>query len=287
MLRRGVTSGLGIVSPISASKARRAISTSAPNVSKDGIAALVARIEALERDVKKLEMKKMPTTQLGAIDFEASKISLGCAPLGGVYGDMPQAEAQSIIDMCLAAGVNLFDTSPYYGNTTSEKVLGECLKNSPFERDSYFIATKCGRYVDEGSDFSAKRIEQSIEESLNRLQVDCIDLVQCHDVEFARSMQEVVEEALPVLDEARAAGKIRHVGISGLPLSVLDFVLEHSDVEIDTILTYCNYTLQNENLKQFVPRWAHRKLGIIQGGAMSMGLLSPQGLKIGTLHQTL
>ena len=238
---------------------------------------LLNRIDALESALRSLKRGRMPYCTLGACDFEVSKISLGCAPLGGVYGSITADDAQRIVDDCLGAGVNFFDTSPYYGETESERVLGECLKKTPFPRDKYFVATKVGRYVDEGSNFSEKRVRDSIEESLNRLQVDSIDLIQCHDVEFSSSLFQVIHEALPALEEAKAAGKVKHIGITGLPLNVVDFVLEQSSADISTVLSYCCYTLNNTNLLQYLPRWKHRNLGIIQGGATSMGLLSPQG----------
>ena len=252
-------------------------SVDSKNIDADEYRDLLRRIDALESALRSLKRKKMPYCRLGGCDFEVSKISLGCAPLGGVYGSITSDDAQRIVDDCLSAGVNFFDTSPYYGATESEHVLGECLQKAPFPRDSYFIATKVGRYVDEGTNFSAKRVRDSIEESLNRLQVDSIDLIQCHDVEFASSLAQVIHEALPALEEAKAAGKVKHIGISGLPLNVLDFVLEQSSTDISTVLSYCCYTLNNTNLLQYLPRWKHRNIGIIQGGATSMGLLSPYG----------
>lgn len=71
----------------------------------------------------------------------------------------------------------------YYGGTLSEKVLGKALKALAVPRNEYIVATKCGRYK-EGFDFSADRVTRSIEESLQRLQLDYVDILQCHDIEF-------------------------------------------------------------------------------------------------------
>lgn len=65
----------------------------------------------------------------------------------------------------------------------SEKVLGKALKALGVARDNYIVSTKCGRYA-EGFDFSADRVTKSIDESLARLQLDYVDILQCHDIEF-------------------------------------------------------------------------------------------------------
>jgi L-galactose dehydrogenase len=254
--------------------ARRGFSSAQPS-----IADLVARIEMLEGEIAGLR-PKMAMTKLGKTNLNVSRVSLGCAPLGGVYGGMDLKKAQSLVDYCFASGINFFDTSPYYGDTKSESVLGHCLHAADVPRDEYVIATKVGRYGD-FVDFSPERVTASVEESLSRLQTDYIDVIQCHDIEFAASMEMVINETLPALAELKRKGKVRHIGITGLPLSVMDFVLDRvdevKDVEIDTVLTYCCGTLNNNQLPKYLPRWKHRHLGIIQGGAASMGLLTPQG----------
>mmetsp|Transcript_39386 Transcript_39386/g.77493 ORF Transcript_39386/g.77493 Transcript_39386/m.77493 type:complete len:408 (-) Transcript_39386:121-1344(-) len=256
------------------------------------------RIQELELRVKQLEQMLAPSIpqmkyrQLGNTDLRVSAVSLGCAGLGGVYGGVDQDQANEIVLTALRRGINFFDTSPYYGDTLSETVLGKCfqhaLSTGEFKRSDFYIATKVGRYGS-GADFSGARVEASIQESLDRLQTDSLDLVQCHDIEFASSLDQVVHEALPALFSAKAAGKVRHVGITGLPLSVIDYVLEQHDGPayqaagrprenmIDTILSYCCYTLNNTGLEAYLPRWKHRGIGIIQGGATSMGLLTPGG----------
>lgn len=71
----------------------------------------------------------------------------------------------------------------YYGGTLSEKVLGKALKAVGVPRNEYIVSTKCGRYK-EGFDFSAQRVTKSIDESLERLQMEYVDILQCHDIEF-------------------------------------------------------------------------------------------------------
>jgi L-galactose dehydrogenase len=79
-------------------------------------------------------------------------------------------------------GINFFDTSPFYGCTKSEIVLGRALKDLP--RNDIVVATKVGRYGPEDFDFSAARVTDGFKESLRRLQIEYVDILQCHDIEF-------------------------------------------------------------------------------------------------------
>ncbi|KAB1212360.1 L-galactose dehydrogenase [Morella rubra] len=112
----------------------------------------------------------------------------------------------------------------YYGRTLSEKVLGKALKALGAPRQDYIVSTKCGRYI-EGFDFSAERVTRSIVESLARLQLDYVDILQCHDIEFG-SLDQVVNETIPALQKLKEAGKIRFIGVTGLPLEVFTYVLD-------------------------------------------------------------
>lgn len=91
------------------------------------------------------------------------------------------------IQFILNVGVVNFNTLigyfRYYGATLSEKMLGKALKALGVPRNEYIVSTKCGRYK-EGFDFSAERVTRSIDESLERLQLDYVDILQCHDIEF-------------------------------------------------------------------------------------------------------
>ena len=84
------------------------------------------------------------------------------------------------------SGINVFDTSPYYGD--SELVLGDALEavSDEFPRSSYYIQTKVGRYgyTTKDFDYSSERVQKSVAESMRRLHTDYLDVVLCHDVEF-------------------------------------------------------------------------------------------------------
>lgn len=102
-------------------------------------------------------------------------------------------------------------------------MLGKALKALP--RDQIIISTKVGRYGVDKFDFSAQRVTASVEESLKRLQLDYIDLIQCHDIEFG-DLDKIVNETLPALAALKSKGLVRHVGITGLPLKIFTYVLD-------------------------------------------------------------
>jgi L-galactose dehydrogenase len=151
-------------------------------------------------------------------------------------------------------------------------VLGKALKGVP--RDKYYLATKAGRYGEDEFDFSPQRITSSVDESLARLGVDYLDLIQCHDIEFV-SLDQIVNESIPALRKLQEQGKVRLVGITGLPLKAFRYVLDRT--EVDTILSYCRYSLNDTALLDLVPYLDKRGVGIINASPLSMGLLSNRG----------
>src|SRR4051794_16572295 len=185
---------------------------------------------------------------LGKTGLRVSALSYGASPLGSVFRAIDEAEGIRTVHTALDLGINFIDVSPYYGLTRAETVLGRALAR--VARDRYFLATKVGRYGENEFDFSAARVTRSVEESLGRLGIDTIDLIQCHDIEFG-DLNQVVEETLPALERLREAGKVRFIGITGYPLRIFREVLERRPV--DTILSYCRYTLNDRSLEQMLP----------------------------------
>ncbi|GFS34493.1 NAD(P)-linked oxidoreductase superfamily protein [Actinidia rufa] len=160
-------------------------------------------------------MATLDLRPLGNTGLKLSSVGFGASPLGNVFGPVSDHDAIASVREALRLGINFFDTSPYYGGTLSEKVLGKALKALGVPRNEYIVSTKCGRYA-EGFDFSAERVTRSIDESLERLQLDYVDILQCHDIEFG-SLDQIVNETIPALQKLKEAGKIRFIGITGLP----------------------------------------------------------------------
>jgi aryl-alcohol dehydrogenase-like predicted oxidoreductase len=210
---------------------------------------------------------------LGKTGLRVSVLSLGAASLGSVYREINEAEGLRTVRTAIDLGINFIDVSPYYGLTKAETVLGRALKEIP--RDKYYLATKVGRYGDDEFDFSAARVTASVDESLRRLNIDHIDLIQCHDIEFG-SLDQVVDETIPALRKVRDTGKVRFIGITGLPLKIFRYVLERT--EVDTILSYCHYALNDVALDGLIPFLQAKNVGIINASALSMGLLTDRGI---------
>ena len=169
-------------------------------------------------------------------------------------------------------GVNMIDCSPFYGITTAETVLGKALRGVP--RDSYVLATKVGRYGEDEFDFSAERVTRSVDESLRRMGVDHIDIIQCHDIEYG-SLDQVVEETIPALRRVQETGKARFVGITGFPLAIYPAVMDRIDV--DSILSYAHYSMNDTTLAGLIPYLQGKGVGIIGASPLSMGLLTERG----------
>ena len=211
----------------------------------------------------------MQYRELGETGLKVSALSYGASSLGSVFRDINEAEGIKTVHTAIDNGINLIDVSPYYGLTKAETVLGKALKTVP--RDQYILSTKAGRIAENEFDFSQKRIFQSLEDSLKRLGTDDVDILLLHDIEFG-SYRQVIEEGIPALQQLKEQGKIRFYGVSGLPLTIFDKTLNESD--LDVILSYCHYSLNDTSLLSRLPLFKDKKIGLINASPLSMGLLS-------------
>lgn len=209
---------------------------------------------------------------LGKTGLEVSALSFGASSLGSVFRHIDESEGIRTVHTALDLGINFIDVSPYYGITKAETVLGKALKGVP--RDRYYLATKVGRYGDAEFDFSAGRVTASVDESLARLGVDYIDLIQCHDIEFG-SLDQVVNETIPALRKVQEQGKVRFIGITGLPLKIFRYIAART--EVDTTLSYCRYALNDTSLTALIPFLQEKEVGIISASPLGMGLLTGRG----------
>ena len=179
----------------------------------------------------------------------------------------------------LENGMNFIDVSPYYGHYKAETVLGKALKEIP--RDKYYLSTKVGRYGKDGVntwDYSGKRATESVYESLDRLHIEYIDLINVHDVEFS-DMNQVVNETLPALVELKKKGIVGHVGITDLQLENLKWIIDHSEPgTVESVLNFCHYCLNDEKLTDYLDYFESKNIGIINASPLSMGLLSQRGV---------
>ncbi|KAB1220961.1 L-galactose dehydrogenase [Morella rubra] len=113
----------------------------------------------------------------------------------------------------------------------------------------------------------AERVTRSIDESLARLQLDYVDILQCHDIEFGSLDQKLKE-----------VGKIRFIGVTGLPLEVFTYVLDRVPPgTVDVILSYCHYSINDSTLEDLLPYLKSKDVGIITASPLAMGILTESG----------
>ena len=211
----------------------------------------------------------MEKRTLGKTDMDLTVVAFGASSLGAEFRNIDLDEAFRSVRVAIDLGMNFIDTSPFYGRGMSEIVLGRVLPEIP--RDSYYLGTKLGRYAGRHFDFSARRVEESVDISLERMKVDYLDIVLCHDLEFVE-MSQIVDETIPALRQQVEKGKVRYIGVSGYPMKMFKYVLERADV--DVILTYNHYTLQNDMALELLPICKAKGVGIMNAAPFSARLLT-------------
>jgi aryl-alcohol dehydrogenase-like predicted oxidoreductase len=161
----------------------------------------------------------MDYRQLGTSGLRVPALSFGAGTFGGqgplfrAWGQSDGAEARRLVDICLDAGVTLFDTADVYSGGASEEILGEAIRG---RRDQVLISTKTGLPMGDGpQDWGASRgrLLGAVEASLRRLGTDHIDLLQLHALDATTP----AEEVMGTLDLLIRAGKVRYAGVSNYP----------------------------------------------------------------------
>jgi L-galactose dehydrogenase len=214
----------------------------------------------------------MKTRPLGHTGIDLPILSFGASSLGAEFRSISLEEAMLSTITAIDLGINFIDTSPFYGRGMSEIMLGLGLKGVP--RDKYLLGSKLGRYSDIHFDFSAKRVEESLHVSLQRLGTDYLDVLLLHDVEFV-PLAQIWEETLPAVLKLKQQGKIRAVGFSCYPMKTFNTVLDHVENDIDCVLCYNRYTLQNTTfVEDLLPRLEAKNIGAMNAGPFSARLLT-------------
>ncbi|MFX1764641.1 aldo/keto reductase [Paraburkholderia sp. A1RI-2L] len=236
--------------------------------------------------------------RIGRTALEVSALSLGTAPLGGLYRDLTDAQAQATVDAAWDAGMRFFDTAPHYGHTKAEHRLGDALRRYP--RGEYVLSTKVGRrfvprtHRYDGSegwqnplpfeatyDYTREGILRSFEDSQQRLGIVDIDILLVHDIgrlthgeRNAHYWRQLTDGGgFRALDELRAAGAVKAIGLGvNEREAVLDAIREF---QIDCALLAGRYTLLEQGpLDDLLPACAERGVSILLGGAFNSGILA-------------
>ena len=241
----------------------------------------------------------MTTEKLGTTSLRVSKLGFGAAPLGGFRGKILESDVEATLGIAYRGGINLFDTSPFYGYGRSEHRVGYFLRELP--RESYVLSTKVGRWLKplDGKspplnlrrgglrfqpcfDYSADGTMRSFEQSMMRLGIPEIDIIYIHDVDVfthgtAEAADERYKEAMegcyPALEKLRSEGVIKAIGV-GLNETErsLRFV---RDTDIDCILLAGRYTLlEQEPLDELLPACMKQNISIVLGAPFNSGVLA-------------
>jgi L-galactose dehydrogenase len=211
---------------------------------------------------------------LGKTGLSVSILSQGGAAIGQQYGPVSVVEAAACVHAAIDAGVNLIDTSAYYGKGKSEEILGEILQGG--WRDRVHICTKAGRIDRAVFDFSPEAIRRSVEQSLRRLRTDHVEILLAHDIEFAPDYDLIFTETANVLHQLKKEGKARFIGMSCYPLGLLKQAIERCN--LDVVISYAHYSLQKTRLlTDLLPVAEAKGVGVLNASPLSLGLFTNQG----------
>lgn len=216
----------------------------------------------------------MKTNPLGRTGLSVSALSLGGAQFGQQYGPLSVPQAANVVHAAVDAGVNLIDTSAFYGRGTSESILGEVLTGG--WREKVAICTKAGRLDRDQFDFTPAGMRACFEGSLKRLRTDNVEILLAHDIEFADDIERVFTETADVLHRLKKEGKARFVGMSCYPLELLKQAIERCN--LDVVISYCHFNLQDQTLlTELLPVAKQHGIGVLNASPLGMGLLTNQG----------
>ena len=221
----------------------------------------------------------MEYREIGKTGMKVSKLSFGASSLGGVFHSLKEEDGIEAVYTAVNYGINFIDVSPYYGHYKAEIVLGKALKN--IDRNKYFLSTKVGRYGENGVNtwnYSAQRAIESVYKSMERLNIDYIDLINVHDIEFT-DLEMVCKETLPALTELREKGIAKHVGVTNLNLRHFKYVIDNTPAgTVESILSFCHYCLNDDALIDYLDYFESKEIGVINASPYSMGLLTERGV---------
>ena len=226
----------------------------------------------------------MKYKQLGRSGLFVSEICLGTMTFGGdenagmwkAIGTLQQGEVDALVGSAIKAGVNFFDTADVYSFGNSERLLGQSFRNLGVARKDVIIATKVfGEFGPGPNDRGSSRghIMDAVEGSLDRLQVDHIDLYQLHGFDVATP----IDETLRALDDLVGQGLVRYVGVSNWAAWQIAKALGISEANgyarFETLQAY--YSIAGRDLeRELVPMLNEEKLGLMVWSPLAGGLLS-------------
>ena len=220
-------------------------------------------------------------------DLEVTRLSLGTAPLGGLFKSVTDADGDELLNTALDVGINYFDTAPQYGHGVAEIRLGKALRGA---KVPFVVETKVGRVLRHDPnaetfpwfpdaprdlvpvfDYSPDGIRRAFDESLERMGLDHLDIVLMHDAED--HVKEAIENAFPVFAEYRSQGLIKAVGIGINQAKQALQIMKGTDLDIALIAGRYSLLDQISHRELFPYALAHN-IDISMGGVLNSGVLA-------------
>jgi len=220
-------------------------------------------------------------------DLQVTRMSLGTAPLGGLFASVSDKDGDELLNGALDLGINYFDTAPQYGHGIAEIRVGRVLQKA---KTPFVIETKVGRVLEhvEGVepekwipdaprdivpiyDYTKEGIKRSFDESLERLGLSHIDIVLMHDAE--NHIPEAINNAFPVLADLKRQGLIKAIGLG---MNYVEPALEiMRGTDLDIALIAGRYTLLDQVAQEeLFPYALKHNIDISMGGVLNSGVLA-------------
>jgi D-threo-aldose 1-dehydrogenase len=219
--------------------------------------------------------------------LQIPEFGIGTSPFGGLFATVSDDDVREVISSSMEMGLNYFDTAPHYGMGSSEERLGQNIKHLP--RNSFVISTKVGRLIvpstkmdDPGwensktavervFDFSKAGIERSFIESLERLNMESVEMVFIHDPDGAAD--QAINVAYPVLERMRDQGIVKAIGVGITSNEIPTRFIKETD--IDVVLIALRYTLLDQSAGvELLPTAIKKGVSVIAGGVFNSGILA-------------
>ncbi len=243
-------------------------------------------------------MNRLPRRRLGRTDVKLTVLGLGGSTIGNLYRPVSERDATATIESGWRAGIRYFDTAPLYGSGLGEHRVGRVL--GQHRRDRFVLSTKVGRLLRpleagagadmrsrnalpfaQSYDYSYDGALRSIEDSLQRLGLGCIDVALIHDIdayhhgpqEQKRRYREAMEGAYPALARLRDEGVLKAIGVGTNDWRVCERCA--NDADFDCFLLAGRYTLLEQGaLASFLPLYAREGIGVVCGAPFNSGILA-------------
>ncbi len=215
-------------------------------------------------------------------DMNASVLGFGCWAVGGTWNDTEDQTSIRTMRKAVELGINFFDVAPVYGLGHAEALLGEALKT--FERDQLYIATKCGLVWNNPeravkNNLTKASIIEEVDQSLERLQTEYIDVLQCHWPDPHTPIEETAEGLRAVVE----SGKVRHLGVSNFSLKMTKELMQHCELATyqglynllePNATHYHNIPLSYRSRDEIIPLCEEHDLKYLPYSPLMQGLLA-------------